>query len=122
MKRRFLSMLACVILAVPPIASASTTAWSCPHSSKTVERDISQIRMSSLRCHNVAYKSNAVCMDCKAVLSTEYHVSGEPHVMQAVTGMYSANGTQTWRMICRCCGQTETKTYHGLEKLQSFTV
>lgn len=122
MKRRFLSMLACVMLIVPTIASTSATAWSCPHSSKMVERDIGHVRVCNLLCHNVEYKASTVCVDCKAVLSTKYDYLREPHVMQAVTGVYSPNGTQTWRMICRCCGQTETKTYHGLEKLQSFTV
>lgn len=122
MKRRFLSVLACVMLAVPTIASASTTAWSCPHSSQMVERDIRQVRMSNLRCHNVEYKASTVCMDCKAVLSTEYDFSQEPHAMQAVTGMYSFNGTQTWRVICRSCGYVETETYGWLDVPQPFTV
>ncbi len=122
MKRRFLSMLACVMLAVPTIASASATAWSCPHSSKMVERDIGQMRVCNLQCHNMEYKASTVCADCKAVLSTEYDYLREPHVMQAVTGVYSPNGTQTWRMICRLCGHCETESYGGMDELRLFTV
>lgn len=122
MKRRVLSMVACVMLAVPTIASASTPAWSCPHTSKMVEMEAAQVGIANQSYHNVGYKSKTICQDCKAVLATEYHVFRKTHGMQAVTGLYSPNGIQTWRMICRCCGQTKTETYAMQDVLQSFTV